>query len=113
MSSGTMKSIQKSGQLFPPMQSAYLRMGTETTIFERTLNLEPEKYALSSEILDRLNAEESRTVTVVVNPGTEQEYSVSETVGKGCSVSTYTGDAVLYTDEKLYRRIYSYRRYRK
>ena len=73
--------------------------GTETTIFERTLNLEPEKYALSSEILDRLNAEESRTVTVVVNPGTEQEYSVSETVGKGCSVSTYTGDAVLYTDE--------------
>lgn len=73
--------------------------GTETTLIERVLNTEPEEYEISTEILDRLNAEDTRTCTVIIDPGTEQERSVSETVGKGCGVAVYAGDAVFYVDE--------------
>ena len=73
--------------------------GTETDIFESHLNTEPEEYVFSPEILERLDNEDSRTVTVISDPGTENEKTVSETVGKGCAVSFYVEGITLYKDE--------------
>lgn len=73
--------------------------GTETDIFESHLNTGPEEYVFSPEILERLDNEDSRTVTVISDPGTENEKTVSETVGKGCAVSFYVEGITLYKDE--------------
>ncbi|HJB27984.1 MAG TPA: hypothetical protein IAA06_04230 [Candidatus Blautia faecavium] len=73
--------------------------GTETTLSEESLNTEPEEYVFSSEITERLDSEDSRTVTIITNPGTDQEAVFQETVGKGCSVVPIGYNNVLYTDE--------------
>ena len=73
--------------------------GTETTLSEESLNTEPEEYVFSSEITERLDSEDSRTVTIITNPGTDQEAVFQETVGKGCSVAPIGYNDVLYTDE--------------
>ena len=49
--------------------------------------------------------EDSRTVTVISDPGTENEKTVSETGGKGCAVSFYVEGITLYKDGRLYRSI--------
>ena len=56
---------------------------------------------MGPELMDQIDNEDSRTITFVIDPGTEQEQTVVKTVGKGCAVTLvqpegYTG---LYTDE--------------
>lgn len=75
--------------------------GTELLLASTVMDTEPEVYEVSPELMDQIDNEDSRTITFVIDPGTEQEQTVVKTVGKGCAVTLvqpegYTG---LYTDE--------------
>jgi len=70
--------------------------------------LEPEcdVYVPEPEITDVVFSDDTRTVTVIADAGTEEERIFTQTAGKGCAVGIWTGDAyedMVYTDpECLY-----------
>ena len=75
--------------------------GTEFLLSSTTVDTEPDVYEASQDLMDQLDNEDSRTVTFVIDPGTDQERTLEMSVGKGCAVTLvqpegYTG---LYTDE--------------
>ena len=50
---------------------------------------EPQPYEIAPELLDMLFSQNLRTVTVIADPGTDEETVYTQQVGKGCMVQVY------------------------
>lgn len=68
---------------------------------------DPEKYQPDEQLVSQIFNEDSRTVTVIADPGTENETSYSCTVGKGCMVSIYVSgpQRAFYDDEACTKQV--------
>lgn len=76
--------------------------GTEHDIFECKFEVEPEEgYTEDTELLAKLDAADTHTLTLVIDPGTEDEVKVESSVGKGCAFYPLLYDGYSYfKDEK-------------
>ncbi len=61
----------------------------------------PEVYKVDTTVIDAINAENSRVVTIIADPGTGNETTYKQTIAKGCiiHVGLSSEHSFLYTDE--------------
>lgn len=76
--------------------------GTTHKIFECSIEVDPaEGYTEDTELLSKLDAEDTHSLKLVIDAGTEDEVTVESTVGKGCAFYPLLYDGyVYYTDEE-------------
>ncbi|MCD8338296.1 MAG: hypothetical protein LUD18_13710 [Lachnospiraceae bacterium] len=68
-------------------QRTYIVSGEEQILCEETiLDREAEEYIVDEELYESIFGEDTRTVTVITDAGTDDEKTYSMTVAKGCSV---------------------------
>ena len=73
--------------------------GTETVTNTMERVMDPETYVPDEQLTSIVFGEETRTVSLVMDPGTEQEATYTVTVGVGCPVQPYAAaEITLYTD---------------
>lgn len=63
----------------------YHKDGTSVDIGSSTMTLDGEALTPDQELLDKLNNSDSHTLTLTLDPGTEDEKVLTCTVGKGCT----------------------------
>lgn len=74
---------------------------TEIQVNDVTRVTNPETYVVDEEIINIINSEDKRTVTVIAYPGTDQEKTYSASIGKGNIIFMYLpedGAQTLYVD---------------
>lgn len=87
--------------------------GTEKEIFHCSFTVDPEEtFEPDAEVFDKLNAEDTHALKLVIDPGEPEEMTVESTVGKGCVFYPLVYDGYTYftdpectlaaTEEDLY-----------
>lgn len=82
--------------------SVYVNMGGEDILMIENNRIEdPDVYEVAPELTDTINAEDSRVVTVIADPGTDDETIYKQTIARGCSIIIYPSmdHPNLYFDE--------------
>lgn len=70
--------------------TSYFVVGGEKVLYEYVkFNNECEEYVPDKELVDTVFGSDTRTVTVVVDAGTADEKTYSQTCGKGCAIQSY------------------------
>ncbi|MCD8155428.1 MAG: hypothetical protein LUF78_12250 [Clostridiales bacterium] len=69
---------------------SYVVSGEEKILFAETiLDKEPEEYTLDEELSENIFGEDSRTLSVITDAGTDDEATYTQTVTKGSSIALY------------------------
>ena len=82
--------------------NVYANFGDEDILLIENKRIDdPEKYEVDPVITDAVNSDNSRTVTIVADPGTEKETVYRQTVAKGCiiNIGFSSEHSSLYTDK--------------
>ena len=79
--------------------------GSSLLVWECTRVESPEPYEIPQELTQQLFSEDSRTVTVILDPDSQEEQEISIQVGKGCLVRVYPSDAHpnIYRDRSCFQ----------
>ena len=63
-------------------------------LFSETMRVEdPQPYEIAQELTDALFAGDKRTITIIVDPDTENQQTITAQVGKGCTVLMHCSEA--------------------
>lgn len=82
--------------------NVYANFGEEDILLIENKRVEnPEVYKVDPRVTNAVNAEDHRTVTVIADPGTEQETVYTQTIAKGCRINIgFSAEhSSLFTDE--------------
>ena len=72
--------------------------GEDVTVSEMVRVEDPAVYVPDEQLTSLIFSEDSRTVTIVLDPGTPEETAYTATVGRNCGVQLFGGPAVYYMD---------------
>ncbi|MBQ0018630.1 MAG: hypothetical protein KBS63_05465 [Clostridiales bacterium] len=82
--------------------NVYANFGDEDILLIKSIRIDnPKAYEVDSKITDAINAEDCRVVTIIADPGTDDEKVYKQTIAKGCIIRMGLSMEYpsLYTDE--------------
>ncbi|MGN0483438.1 MAG: hypothetical protein ACI4HI_07785 [Lachnospiraceae bacterium] len=91
---------EKTGEINQMKIYIFSKDGTKTVLQDIKRVRDAKKYVVDQQIEDQVFAEDKRTITVTADPGTENERTFTQTVGKGCAIYIISeeGYSNLYSD---------------
>lgn len=82
--------------------NVYANFGADDILLIENKRIDdPEVYEVDSKLIEAINAEDSRVLTIIADPGTDNETVYQQTMAKGCiiHVGLSSEHPALYTDE--------------
>lgn len=82
--------------------NVYANFGDEDILLIKSIRIDnPKAYEVDSKITDAINAEDCRVVTIIADPGADDEKVYKQTIAKGCIIRMGLSMEYpsLYTDE--------------